>query len=63
MISEENQIAYRRYYHAAIKGGCDAAQARSIAMERTLRKIMEADATVVDIRNRMAGNVVRLQPR
>lgn len=63
MISAENKAKWLKYAKAAIKGGCDIQQAMGIADERTLLDIMSASASIANMRDRIAGNVVRNRPR
>ena len=62
-LTETQGMLFRQYYVAAINGGCDREQAKSIARERLLAAIMRGDAEVVAVRTRIADNPGREGPR
>lgn len=49
-MDNEQAEMYSRFYRAAVNGGCDHAQARGIAKERTLLHIMGASAQIANAR-------------
>lgn len=62
MLEPIHQHIFDLYLRAAINGGCDVAQAESIAGERTLARIMAANAAILEQRDRIAGNITRAEP-
>lgn len=55
-LNEAHQRIFDRFYHAALHGGCDVAQATGIAKERTLRLVMRASAAIYTARQAMGGD-------
>jgi len=57
-LNEEHRGIFKRYYFNAVKGGCDHAQAESIAREKTLYDVMKASAAIAAVREQMTGRLV-----
>lgn len=49
------QQSYDRHYNNAIKGGCDKAQAESIARENTLAEALRTSAAITEGRAKLAA--------